>query len=194
VTCVVGLVHEGDVWIGADAAGTAGWDLTIRRDPKVFLAGDALVGFTSSFRMGQLLRYGLGTLARNPNVDPYEHVVTAVANEVRSLFDAGGFSRRKEESEVGGVFLLGYAGRLFTIDQDYGVGEALEPYAAVGSGAQVALGALNVLSWQDNLPPRQKLIYALNVAERHNASVRGPFTVLSLAKSLEEKARRENVT
>lgn len=33
MTCVVGLVAEGKVWMGADSAGVSGWDLRTRADP-----------------------------------------------------------------------------------------------------------------------------------------------------------------
>ena len=57
MTCIVGLVHEGTVFIGGDSAGVAGLSLVVRADEKVFRNGDFLMDFTTSFRMGQLLRY-----------------------------------------------------------------------------------------------------------------------------------------
>ena len=59
MTCIVGLVHEGVVYIGGDSAGVGGMSLTVRADEKVFQNGEFLMGFTTSFRMGQLLRYSL---------------------------------------------------------------------------------------------------------------------------------------
>lgn len=51
MTCIVGLEHNGRVYIGADSAGVSGWDLTVRADKKVFRNGSFLFGFTDSFRM-----------------------------------------------------------------------------------------------------------------------------------------------
>lgn len=59
MTCIVGWVEEGQVWIGGDSAGVAKLDLRVRKDEKVFVSGEYVMGFTSSFRMGQLLRYTL---------------------------------------------------------------------------------------------------------------------------------------
>jgi hypothetical protein len=36
MTCIVGLVDKGDVYIGGDSAGVAGLSLSIRADEKVF--------------------------------------------------------------------------------------------------------------------------------------------------------------
>jgi hypothetical protein len=55
MTCIVGLRQGGKVFIGGDSAGISGWDVTVRADPKVFLSGPYAMGFTSSFRLGQLL-------------------------------------------------------------------------------------------------------------------------------------------
>lgn len=44
--------------MGCDSAGVGGWHLQLRADPKVFHVGHFLIGYTDSFRMGQLLRFG----------------------------------------------------------------------------------------------------------------------------------------
>lgn len=57
MTAIAGLVHDGRVLIGADSGGVAGWTLNVRKDSKVFTNGAYVMGFTTSFRMGQLLRW-----------------------------------------------------------------------------------------------------------------------------------------
>ncbi|KKN17732.1 hypothetical protein LCGC14_0962700, partial [marine sediment metagenome] len=60
MTCIVGFIDDGGkAWMGGDSAGVAGHHTHPRRDPKVFRVGPVLIGYTSSFRMGQLLRYHL---------------------------------------------------------------------------------------------------------------------------------------
>ena len=56
MTCIAGLVHDETVYLAGDSAGTSGWNLTVRADPKVFANDSYVMGFTTSFRMGQLLR------------------------------------------------------------------------------------------------------------------------------------------
>ena len=59
MTCIVGILEEnGDIYMGGDSAGASGNTLKIRADEKVFINENYIMGFTSSFRMGQLLRYG----------------------------------------------------------------------------------------------------------------------------------------
>lgn len=55
MTCIVGLVENNKVYIGGDSAGVAGLSLMKRADEKVFKKDEFIFGFTSSFRMGQLI-------------------------------------------------------------------------------------------------------------------------------------------
>ncbi|HEV2125915.1 MAG TPA: hypothetical protein VGW38_24420, partial [Chloroflexota bacterium] len=144
MTCVVGLVHRGTVYIGADSAGVAGWDLTVRADQKVFHNGPFLFGFTTSFRMGQLLRYSLVPPQHDPTVEVERYLATAFMDAVRACLKDGGFASKQNEQESGGNFLIGYQGQLFEIGSDYQVGRPVDEFAAVGCGAQIALGAMAV--------------------------------------------------
>jgi ATP-dependent protease HslVU (ClpYQ) peptidase subunit len=66
-----------------------------------------------------------------------------------------------------------------TIDKD--IVEVAIPacdYAAVGSGAELALGALYALE-SSGRTPRERLKRALSAAEQFNAGVRGPFSFVS---------------
>lgn len=177
MTCVVGWLQDGEVWIGADSAGTNDqWELIVGSDPKVFRRGDFLIGFTSSFRMGQLLCYRLEPPERPAGMEPHEYMATLFVDAVRECLKAGGFARKDSEVESGGAFLVGYAGRLFCVEADYQVSQSAAPFAAVGCGAQVARGALEVLKTA-TLTPEEKLREALRAAEQWCAAVRGPFII-----------------
>jgi len=177
MTAIAGFVDQGKVWIGGDSAGVAGFDLTVRADPKVFRNGDFLFGFTSSFRMGQLLRYSLVAPKPSLGQDIYEFMVTTFVDAVRICLKAGGYASRKDDVESGGTFLVGYAGRLFWVDGDYQVGEPLDGYAAVGCGDQILHGALFATR---GLAAESRMKTALEAAERHSAGVRGPFRMESI--------------
>lgn len=175
MTCIVGISTGGRVWIGGDSAGVSGWSLTIRSDPKVFRVDGFAIGFTTSFRMGQLLAHAWSAPHRHESVDPYRHMVVDVVPSIRKTFEAGGWAEKKDGKDVGGDFLVGYAGRLFHIADDFQVGEAASGFAAVGCGMEVALGAMWVTG---ALKPKARVTAALQAAEALNAGVRGPFTVV----------------
>lgn len=176
MTCVAALVHDNTVYMGADSAGVSRYDLVVRADQKVFMNGEFLIGFTSSFRMGQLLRYALKPPKFRPDEkELYEYMVTDFVDAVRDCLKKGGYAQKDNEEEIGGCFLVGVRGRLFQIESDYQVGESVQPYDAVGCGMAYALGVLSVTQKVD---PEERIKLALTSAEKFNAGVRSPFIIL----------------
>ena len=57
MTCIVGVVDKGIVHMAGDKLGSNGFTKGISVRPKVFHNGDFLVGYTTSFYMGQLLEF-----------------------------------------------------------------------------------------------------------------------------------------
>lgn len=176
MTCIVGLVDKGKVWIGGDSAGIAGWSRTIRKDQKVFHNGEFLMGFTTSFRMGQLLRFKFKPPTPVEGIDDYEYLCTAWIDAVRECLKSGGFSHVDKNREEGGMFLVGWRGRLFSVDSDFQVGEPQLGYDAVGCGEDIALGAL----FATDGPPRRRVLTALKAAENFSIGVAGPFVIKSI--------------
>lgn len=176
MTAIVGLAQDGRVHLGGDSAGVAGYSLTVRADSKVFATGPYVMEFTSSFRMGQLLRWRLDP--PEPDGDLERFMSTTFVDAVRDPLRDGGWLRKERDQEEGGTFLVGVRGRLFCVESDFQVGEALDGYAAVGCGAELALGALYATA-STRRTPRARLGLALEAAERYSAGVRGPFAYVT---------------
>lgn len=174
MTCIVGVVHKNKVYIGGDSAGVSNLDVIVRADSKVFTNRDFVFGFTSSFRMGQLLRYSFTPPTRKEHQDVYEYMVTKFINQVRKCFRAGGYAKKNNEVESGGTFLVGYHGRLFTIYDDFQVAESVQLYDAVGCGESYALGSLFATKLKE---PKARIQLALSAAEQFSGGVRGPFKI-----------------
>jgi hypothetical protein len=180
VTAIAGFVQESKVWIGGDSAGVALYSLTVRADQKVFKNGEFLFGFTSSFRMGQLLRYAFTPPAAKEGQDLYSYMVTDFINAVRDCLKNGGFAAKDKEEESAGEFLVGFRGRLFKIQSDYNVSESADGYDACGCAEDVVLGALFATrTWGAHEAP-SRISVALAAAERHSGGVRGPFAIQSI--------------
>ena len=177
MTCIVGLVDSGRVWMGGDSAGTAGWDLIVRADRKVFRNGPYVMGFTTSYRMGQLLRHGFeAPVPPKSSGDLEAFMATSFVDAVRERLKAGGWASKNNEQEEGGDFLVGVGGRLFEVCSDYQVGESLNGYAAIGVADQVAHGALFA---SEGRTAADRVVLALAAAERFSGAVRRPFVVRS---------------
>jgi hypothetical protein len=165
--------------MGGDSAGSnSNWELTVRADEKVFKNGDYLMGFTSSFRMGQLLRYSFNPPVPEEGEDLNKFMATKFVDEVRKCLKNGGYAQKNNEEESGGTFLVGYKGHLFEIEDDYQVCISVDNYNACGCGDQIAKGALYGLEYM-NLNPTMKVNRALEAAEKFNAGVRSPFVIIS---------------
>lgn len=177
MTCIAGIVHDGKVYISGDSAGISGYESAERADKKVFVNGDFAMGFTTSFRMGQILQYAFTPVKRHPDQDVMAYMCTAFIDGVRNALKAGGFASANNNTESGGTFLVGYAGRLFSIYDDYQVGETTCGYQAVGCGETHAKGALFATVGQQ---PLDRLALALKAAEAHSAGVRGPFHTVTV--------------
>ncbi|MEU2870563.1 hypothetical protein ABZ769_15365 [Streptomyces olivoreticuli] len=179
MTVIVGLVHNARVHLGGDSAGVCGLSLTVRRDPKVFRNGPYAMGFTTSFRMGQLLHHAFK--APKPKGDLDRFMTTVFVDTLRTCLKNGGWSRKDSEQEKAGTFLVGIYGRLFAVYEDYQIAEPVDGYAAVGCGDELALGALHATAGL-GLTPRKRLALALAAAGHHSAGVSEPFSYVTARK------------
>jgi len=178
VTCIVGIEHPtatgGRVYIGGDSACVASYDLTIRSDAKVFRNGPYVMGFTTSFRMGQILRYKLEAPDPGGTEDLERFMATTFIDAVRTSLTDAGWMKKENSREEGGTFLVGVAGALFAVHSDFQVARTLTGYDAVGCGSDLALGALYATRGRS---PGYRLGAALRAAEHHSTGVAGPFTI-----------------
>ena len=193
MTVIVALTDGQTCWVGGDSAGVnGGLHMRVRADPKVFtLTGTDrrkyAIGFTDSWRMGQLLRYGFIPPGRTSGYGLHEYMCTTFMDAVRDRFKTAGWARKDEERELGGNFIVGTGGRLFEIFSDYQVGETRLPYMATGCGEYYALGSLHATSssvaglWNkgEGVPPVNRLQLAMQAAAQFSAGVREPFTIVS---------------
>lgn len=179
MTAIAGLVHKGKVWIGGDSAGTSGYAISIRTDPKVFTTGEFIFGCTSSFRMIQLLRYEFSPPTPLENSDPMRYMVTQFIPAIKAVFRSGGFMTIVNGMDNGGSFIVGWRGVLFAVHEDFQVAQMADAYCACGTGDDFVRGSL-FTSEGTGANPRDRIEWALQAAERFTASVRGPFVIESV--------------
>lgn len=179
MTCIVGYKTKTNVIIGADSLGASHYSKTIRKDVKIFKKKDFVIGFTTSYRMGQLLQYSFNIPEYNPKIqDIHEYLCTSFIKDLRGVFKENGWLQTKEGVEQGGSFLVGYKTRLFHIEDDFQVSESSDRFDACGSGEDFALGALKVLENDKNISPRDKVRTALKIASHFSTTVSAPFILL----------------
>lgn len=181
MTCIVGFIDNNeDVYIGADSAGAAGLEIHERKDVKVFRVQNFLIGYTSSFRMGQLLRFKLIVASQKYNQSDYEYMCTTFIDAVRKLLKDNGYATVDNNKERIGTFLVAYNKHLYCIEGDLQVGENFDNYDSCGSGSYFAFGALHILDGDISLNVSQIITKALETATKFCGGVRPPFVIEKL--------------
>lgn len=178
MTCVVGVVHQRQVWIGAEAQTTAsnGHAMSLA-DPKVFALEGFLFGCAGGPRVGQLIQHALALPARHPRQSVSAYMATDFIDALRGTLTRGGaIESENGTDELDATMLVGHAGRLFAVWQDFQVEEVTERFNAVGSGAPYAMGALHALK-RKKMPPRARAKAALEAAVALDSYCGGPLTI-----------------
>ena len=181
MTCIIGLVDRGIVYMGADSMAANGWNARVTKLPKVFKRDDFLIGYTTSFRMGQLLQHRLVIPARGQE-PVMDYMVCSFVESVRGCLKDNGYTKIEHNTEEGGQFLVGYGNRLFVIHSDFQVNEHAEGYDAIGCASSYVLGAMRALA---DLRPKQRILDSLKIAAHFSSGVQRPFYVKVL-KTVED--------
>jgi hypothetical protein len=186
MTVIVGIVNsDGDIYMGGDSAGTApDGSQSVFANKKVFTPAHGpfyLIGTCGSFRLAQVLKYGLKP-PRPPgaDVDLEQFMAGDFVDSVRDCYkDAGVLTHSDDGADTGhgGTFMVGYQGRLFKVEENFQVLAERRNYMAVGSGESVALGVLYATEGSD---PVTRIMTAMKASAAFNAWVREPFEILRL--------------
>jgi ATP-dependent protease HslVU (ClpYQ) peptidase subunit len=179
MTCIAAFAKGGSVYMAADSAATDmdTHDQVTLTHPKVFERFGMLFGVTGTIRQQNVMRYFEPDMAWSPREDVMEHLANNVVPSIEEAFD---IARIMAGDARPGRMLVGAKGRLFEIDDLFGVSESDVPFAAVGTGAPYALGAMHAL-WTQALPGMQEdfiVLKGVEAALRFNGSCRGPITLV----------------
>jgi ATP-dependent protease HslVU (ClpYQ) peptidase subunit len=181
LTCIALARVRGRIAIGGDSAVTDSGGLLYRTAlPKVWRAGSGgfVIGAAGGTEFDTMLRFRVAWPDKCS--DPVRHVVSELPQALRQL-------ARDDGAELpDGEALIVHGGRVFELasapSDDDGPGRVevtpiAEPYAALGSGGDLALGFLSGTRLGD---ARARVAQALRVSARHHSGVCGPFTVLNV--------------
>lgn len=178
MTCIVGWVENNKVTIGGDSAGSWKSEVEIRTDEKVFIKKHMIFGFTSSFRMGQIIRYCLKIPGQSQQND-YQFLCSSFIDSLIECLKEKGSATIKDSVIQSGEFLLGYKGKLYSIQSDFQVARLAKNFNACGSGEHYALGALEAMKVY-KLKPFDRVKKALEVAAEFSSGVSPPYVILEL--------------
>ena len=188
MTCIVAIVHDGQVTMGGDSALTSDdWSQLSMAETKVFRKGDFLIGGSGSARGGQLMRFAFNPPKRPSRMNVDQYMATLWINSLRKVFKDGGhmwFEKEGGEESSSTNALIAYRGGVWLMEgSDLQIERLRDPYITIGSGGIVALGALYATKDVVDMNAKTRAKIALEAACKYNAACRPPFTILTLEAS-----------
>lgn len=180
MTCIVGLVEDGVVYMGGESAMTGDTELWLIREPKVFRKGDLLIGCSGSSRFLQLVRYKFdpGEIDKD---NLMEWMVTTFVDRLRECLVDGRFVKDELIDNLNGNLMIGVRGCLFELTGEYEVNQNREPYSVLGSGRNYARGSMyatdDSIVERKAMLPYDRVFLAVNAACEFDAHCRPPINV-----------------
>lgn len=182
MTTLVGIQGRNWALLGADTRITS--EGTIYRMPKKYSKitdiDGILIASAGDVRGANILDYGLKIPKVTAKSD--EHFITCfLIPAIRQAFADSGFEKTSDGvSSHEGEFLVAYKGRIYEIDSDYSWVQDSRNIYALGSGGQIAIGALATLVGDSitRSEARQWATKALDVASQYNADTAPPFHIV----------------
>lgn len=194
MTAIVGWIDkEHTVWMGADSASSANNSIGIREDKKLFKLGEMAIGYCGSPRVGQIIKWDFWPPKHPKSMVNEQYIVLKVVPEMRKALARNDYLDKEPTKDIESQFLIGYRGQLFTIWGDFQVEHQDCVYAAIGSGCDLAQGALYVMARKvyvsEFMHATEILECALSAAVAHTPFVRDPFWAVNTSDDCESLVR-----
>lgn len=177
MTAIAGIIDDGKVYIGGDSAGVGGYSISTRSDPKVFVSGEFAFGYTTSFRMGQLIEHEFSAPKPFEGEVGIEYMVKRFIPSIKECFKKGGYQQTENGQDSGGTFLVGWRGSLYCVFDDYQVSRTIDGIQAIGCGKDLILGSLHTSECFE-IDPEERIDMALDAACEFSAGVIGPYEIV----------------
>jgi ATP-dependent protease HslVU (ClpYQ) peptidase subunit len=170
MTCIVGVAHEGKVYIGGDRAASDGSSVLSMVSPKVYIRDQWIYGYAGTIGIAQCMNY-VSLPIPGEGEDIERLIKTVIVPELKLYIESHSVTAKDPDT----TWLLGANGQLFEFsDSDWSVVEV--DFTAVGSGGNFALGSLHTSTRHKNTYRRVSL--ALDAAITYSPMCQGPIDVL----------------
>lgn len=183
MTCITAAIKDGVCAMAADSLAGGGGLCHACKTPKIIKKSAAtnggsvpiLIGYTSSFRMGDILRYVWEVPDFEGGVNDW--LVRRCIPSLRETFTDQGFMSQDAGRDVGGDFIIVADNRILLLQDDFSVIEPQEGYLSVGSGSLVATGAMWLESARSGSTAQSIVMAGVGAAKAHTPDVGGDFVV-----------------
>ncbi len=192
MTAIAAVECAGGVWIGSDSfCGNDSFrDLYDRPKWTVHAGGTIVVATSGNVRPGQIAEAVKVGGPPRPGEGDIAYVVRTIVEPIRRAHIKAGVIANDGRGDEGHTphmnAVIVVRGRVWMMDEEYGVWRSARGMGAAGAGAEFAQVSLASTT---NLDPRQRVEAALTAAADHNNLVCGPFHVLFVPATRKRKAK-----
>lgn len=177
MTCIVALRSGKSVIVGGDSAGCLPDEVNIMAAPKVFKNKQFVIGYTGSFRVGQLLQYSFKPPRLTSRTVLRHYMVNKFVRALQKCLKDHEAVKLTSTQMASSEFVVAISNSIYIVDSDYAVSEWSSDYAVSGLGAPYAMGSLYTSANEKD--PKVRIIKALESAANFSPWVRQPFTLLT---------------
>jgi ATP-dependent protease HslVU (ClpYQ) peptidase subunit len=175
MTCIVGLVENGKVYIGGDSLITQkSYSQSIKKQ-KVFIKDNILFGCSGIAKSVQHFRFKFKIPDQKSTENDLKYLCFTFIEELSKSFCGAGINPDDYP-----CILVGFNGHLYKIGEDLVVTESCDNFNSCGCGSTLAVAAMKALNDHTKLTPKLKIQETLKVAAHFNKSVQKPFDILSI--------------
>jgi len=144
MTCIVAFRNkEKNIILAGDKMGSDSFTSMISKVPKVFTNDDFAIGYTSSFRMGQLLQHVWLPPQRKVDQSTDNYLYSDVTASLRKMFKENGFG--DDDTNEFGNFIMIYEDRILEMQDEMSFLEHETDIVSVGAGCYHATAAMQLL-------------------------------------------------
>ena len=169
MTCIIGLVDNGHVYMGCDSRLNRGWMVAeTRTSGKLVSVGEMLIGVAGATRGQNLIAHHFTAPERGVGESDDGYIEGTITAALQQLMERHDYDFAESE------LLIGYRGHLYRIGCDYGCSEPAEGVAGIGAGGSYAVGAVLAFlkaKWQ----PERAIMDALEIAGQSANGVAAPY-------------------
>lgn len=165
MTLIVAVEYNKKIYMGCDSMMSDSNTKDIYDRPKMIKKKDLLFGYAGSFILDNVLRYTLKVPGgKRDERWLHEKFIPELKKSMNNKMEDG-------------EFLMGFSGKVYFIQEDFSVIRSKRRYISIGSGNEVAFGALHATK---HLEPKLRIKAALKAASEYCLSVGPPFHYMEL--------------
>lgn len=178
MTTIIGLAHEGKVYLGGDGQTTSGWEAIYSAHPKVFTSGLFVIGASGTVRFKNLTQHHFDIPTDAEDKYDMRYMVRVFIPALReALKEHGAMGKISEKDNSDCLLLVGVRGVLYYIGIDFDVTAIASGLHSIGTGSEYAIGAMTAIY---SLSPRERIERSLEIAARYDIGTSAPFTIVEV--------------